>query len=1582
MKIKKTKILGLVLALIMFFTNLPFGMGIVHAEAGDVNIETSFPDENFRNYVKEKFDTAEPKGVLSQAELDEVKKINVRGMLIYKLEGIEHFKNLEQLICESNPLSSLDLSNNKVLRNLNCSNNQLKSLDLSNNKVLRNLNCSNNQLKSLDLSNNKDLRFLWCNDNQISELDTKNKDLSYLYCQNNRLTSLDVKDRELTRWDASNQVYDITVIKEIREYKYSDLPGQFNKDKVSDQTGVSFGKNALIVNSDSVRKAKYTYKVFEKSASRKLVFDVILNIKYKNSTVAVRDSEEPGTVPIGRVRVTFDAGEGNTIEGTNRYKYLDIKTGTTWENEDVQKEIPKTAQCSDTTQEFDKWNKTLPDLAPVSQTTLTAIYKKKAKFSEVTDPDSVVPAGYVRLKFDATSAGKIGTVHVKAIDVLDGTTYEDEELKEKIEAIKAEPKDKKQEFTGWKDLPTDGTKVTENTFTAQYKVKEFDPEHVTGIKVKDQPSNLTYTEGDQLDLTGLVVTLTDKNGITKDVAFEQFGTYEITTEPANDTALTLNDNNKPVIIRKGSLDYETKNLTVKAKKYNLILAPQDKITVENPSSDKKYEKDTTITFTVAKETNKKAKVEKIVAGQAETLTASQDGKYSFIITADTTIKVTYEDITPPAPAEKEFTLTVEDTESGISELTEANGTDSKYKENTEISFKVAEKPNKTVKVEKTVGQNTEELHATNEVYKFTITADTKIKVSYKEKQQPPVPAVDTKALEAKIAEAKKVLEKDNTSDPAKELDKKVKEAENIINIAQEQKEITEKVTDLDTAIKAVEELIAKKEETKTAIGKIDGLTDNEKTAFKEKVDNAANEKAVTEVKAAAEEKAKTNKELAEAKTKAKEEIGKLPNLSDTEKDKYKDEVDKAKTREEVNEAVADAKAKATLNKELADAKADAEKAKKEAAEAKAAADKAKAAADKAKAEAEQKAKEAEEAKKAAEAEQDAAKKAEAEKKAAEAAKAAEEAAKKSAEEAKKSAEAAKAAAEKKAAEEAAEKAKQAAAEKAAAAEKDEAEKAKLKKEAEEAKKAAEEAEKAKKAAEDAAKKAEAEKKAAEDAQKEAEKKAAEAEEKVKEAEKKNAATEEDKKAAKDEIDKLGNLSENEKKDAKDKVDKAKTKEEVKTVVADAKAKDAEKAKEAAEKAKQEAEDAKKAAEKAKQEAEDAKKAAEEKAKEAEKAAEEAKKAEEAAKEAEKKAAEAEEKAKEAEKAAEDAKKAAEADPNNADKAKEAEDAKKAAEKAKQEAEDAKKALDKAEKAKQEAAEKAKEAEKAAEDAKKAAEKAKQEAEDAKKEAEEKAKEAEKKAAEAEEKDKAIPATPEDKDKAKEEIDKLPNLSDNDKKEAKDNVDNAKTKGEVEKALEEAKAKSETQKPNPMPEPTPEPDPYRPYWPEERPYRPHRPYRRDKAEVDTKTVDEEEVQETSKYDKFEAVLFIKDSIMQKSVNGVVSQVRMDIAPFIYQSRTMLPIRYVAESLGFMVTWDAKTKTVYLSDKENIIQIPVETNNIIVNGNTFVSDVKPMIKNNRTMLPVANVARALGLVDGKDILWDAVRAMVTLKRNVLK
>lgn len=119
---------------------------------------------------------------------------------------------------------------------------------------------------------------------------------------------------------------------------------------------------------------------------------------------------------------------------------------------------------------------------------------------------------------------------------------------------------------------------------------------------------------------------------------------------------------------------------------------------------------------------------------------------------------------------------------------------------------------------------------------------------------------------------------------------------------------------------------------------------------------------------------------------------------------------------------------------------------------------------------------------------------------------------------------------------------------------------------------------------------------------------------------------------------------------------------------------------------------------------------------------------------------------------------------------------------------------------------------------------------------------------------------------------------------------------------------------------------------------------------------------------------------KNINGVESDVNMDVAPFIRDGRTMLPLRYIAEALGFKVDWDRATRTVTLTDKEFKVQIPVETNKIIVNGSTYYSDANPVLRNGRTMLPVANIARALGLKDGTDILWDANTRVATITRLV--
>ena len=250
----------------------------------------------------------------------------------------------------------------------------------------------------------------------------------------------------------------------------------------------------------------------------------------------------------------------------------------------------------------------------------------------------------------------------------------------------------------------------------------------------------------------------------------------------------------------------------------------------------------------------------------------------------------------------------------------------------------------------------------------------------------------------------------------------------------------------------------------------------------------------------------------------------------------------------------------------------------------------------------------------------------------------------------------------------------------------------------------------------------------------------------------------------------------------------------------------------------------------------------------------------------------------------------------------------------------------------------------------------------------KEKDAENKAA-AEEKNK--PATADDKNKAKDEIDKLPNLSDDEKDKYKKQVDDAQTKGDVAKIVDEAKAKSGVPAPEPSPTPNPSVDRDHDYW-----YRPYWTY----SYGTSNTTIQKPVK--TNLVKLESKLVIGSKEMVKSVDGVEQKINMDIAPFIEGNRTMLPIRFVAESLGFNVQWDKESRTVILIDKENVVKIPVDTNQIIVNGKVYESDVKPVIRNNRTMLPIANIARALGLKDGTDIIWNAATKEVKINREIEK
>ena len=88
-----------------------------------INNET-FPDEAFRAYVSENVDVSH-NGNLNEGEINSVTTMDVSGLGIRSLQGMEYFTALESLNCSDNELTSLDLSSNTNLQNLDAEDNRL-----------------------------------------------------------------------------------------------------------------------------------------------------------------------------------------------------------------------------------------------------------------------------------------------------------------------------------------------------------------------------------------------------------------------------------------------------------------------------------------------------------------------------------------------------------------------------------------------------------------------------------------------------------------------------------------------------------------------------------------------------------------------------------------------------------------------------------------------------------------------------------------------------------------------------------------------------------------------------------------------------------------------------------------------------------------------------------------------------------------------------------------------------------------------------------------------------------------------------------------------------------------------------------------------------------------------------------------------------------------------------------------------------------------------------------------------------------------------------------------------------------------
>ncbi|GFN21827.1 copper amine oxidase N-terminal domain-containing protein [Thermanaeromonas sp. C210] len=109
----------------------------------------------------------------------------------------------------------------------------------------------------------------------------------------------------------------------------------------------------------------------------------------------------------------------------------------------------------------------------------------------------------------------------------------------------------------------------------------------------------------------------------------------------------------------------------------------------------------------------------------------------------------------------------------------------------------------------------------------------------------------------------------------------------------------------------------------------------------------------------------------------------------------------------------------------------------------------------------------------------------------------------------------------------------------------------------------------------------------------------------------------------------------------------------------------------------------------------------------------------------------------------------------------------------------------------------------------------------------------------------------------------------------------------------------------------------------------------------------------------------------TVNGV--QATMDVAPYIKDGRTYLPVRYVAYALGISpenVIWDG-VKATFIG-QVRVVQVTPGSTILAINGAPVTMDVAAEVVNGRVMVPFRWVAQAFGA----QVDWDEANQTVTM------
>lgn len=124
--------------------------------------------------------------------------------------------------------------------------------------------------------------------------------------------------------------------------------------------------------------------------------------------------------------------------------------------------------------------------------------------------------------------------------------------------------------------------------------------------------------------------------------------------------------------------------------------------------------------------------------------------------------------------------------------------------------------------------------------------------------------------------------------------------------------------------------------------------------------------------------------------------------------------------------------------------------------------------------------------------------------------------------------------------------------------------------------------------------------------------------------------------------------------------------------------------------------------------------------------------------------------------------------------------------------------------------------------------------------------------------------------------------------------------------------------------------------------------------------------------------LSNAAMDLTVNSKSAKINgetksLDVAPMVLNGSTYVPVRVILDAFGGETKWDGASQRVTILRGDRFLEMNVNQKAINQNGKRLTSDVAPVMRNGRTLVPLRLVSEQLGLT----VKWEQKTKSITIR-----